>query len=75
MTGNVWEWTHSLIKKYPYDPVDGREDESAPGRRVLRGGSSYNDVMLARWACRREVVIDFFLRLVRFRVVASPPLS
>ena len=37
MTGNVWEYTSSLYKPYPYDKDDGREDLTIKGHRVYRG--------------------------------------
>jgi hypothetical protein len=39
MAGNVWEWTSSLRKQYPYRADDGREDISSDYNRVVRGGS------------------------------------
>jgi formylglycine-generating enzyme required for sulfatase activity/energy-coupling factor transporter ATP-binding protein EcfA2 len=41
MLGNVWEWTRSLRKGYPYDPHDGREILRRAGSdwTTLRGGS------------------------------------
>ncbi|GEM_PF-1039986 len=39
MLGQVWEWTSSAFKLYPYDPDDGREDLYAPEKRILRGGN------------------------------------
>jgi|GEM_PF-1785765 len=39
MLGNAFEWCSSLYRSYPYDPNDGREDLTAPGNRVLRGGA------------------------------------
>jgi formylglycine-generating enzyme required for sulfatase activity len=62
MSGNVWEWTHSLWGgdvrapefKYPYRVDDGREDESAGSavRRGLRGGSFEIDGRPVRCAYR-----------------------
>ena len=39
MAGNVWEWTSSLLKPYPYDAKDGREDPDSLKERIARGGS------------------------------------
>ena len=72
MSGNVWEWTHSVKKGYPYKASDGREDEKASGSRALRGGSLYDYVRYAR--CAFRYVIDFvnFLDYLGFRMAASP---
>ncbi len=40
MAGNVWEWTGSIYKPYPYNPGDSREDTTLTNViLVLRGGS------------------------------------
>ena len=65
MAGNVYEWTSSIYKDYPYEASDGREDSSdTASSRVLRGGSfSYLDVICraaARYCLRPSFCNGYF---------------
>jgi formylglycine-generating enzyme required for sulfatase activity len=75
LCGNVWEWTLSLYQPYPYQPDDGREDPSAEGRRVLRGGSWGYTRRFARVSSRNRYGAAAVNFLVGFRVVVAPVLS
>jgi formylglycine-generating enzyme required for sulfatase activity len=76
MGGNVWEWTRSVYRPYPYDPHDGREDLSAGRgeRRVLRGGAYYYLAANVRCGVRNRNSPNGRNRHLGFRVVASPSL-
>jgi formylglycine-generating enzyme required for sulfatase activity len=73
MSGNVWEWAHSLFERYPYAADDGREDENVSGDHVQRGGSFIGGDQLARTTSRYRGN-PRFLDFVGFRVVVAPPL-
>ncbi|WP_200340698.1 formylglycine-generating enzyme family protein [Rhodovibrio sodomensis] len=38
MAGSLAEWTASLVRPYPYKADDGRNDPTAAGPRITRGG-------------------------------------
>jgi hypothetical protein len=72
MLGNVWEWTRSAWQPYPYNAtVAGREsiDAASEDSRVVRGGSWYGSVYLARCAFRFGDVPDSRYDGLGFRVV------
>ena len=73
MAGNVWEWTHTLYKPYPYRARDGREDENISGPRVLRGGSFYSNIRATRCAFRFDYLN--YLAYRGFRIVLAPRLK
>ena len=70
MVGNVWEWTSSLYKPYPYDARDGREGPLAEGWRALRGGSWLNDRTVTTATARLDGDFLFFSN-VGFRCAVS----
>jgi iron(II)-dependent oxidoreductase len=72
MVGNVWEWTQSLWKPYPYNAKDGRENLKAGDFRVVRGGSFYDFRRGVRCAYRGRNSPGYFGRYLGFRVVVSP---
>jgi formylglycine-generating enzyme required for sulfatase activity len=54
MLGGVWEWTSSLYRTYPYVSNDGRNDASATGARVIRGGAGTSGPAILRSANRNS---------------------
>ncbi len=74
MLGNVWEWTQDCWNgNYKGAPTDGsawtQEDCS---RRVLRGGSMYNDPQFLRTANRSWYTTAFRISNYGFRVAMTP---
>jgi len=72
MAGNVWEWTWSLYRGYPYRADDGREDPASPDSRVLRGGAFFNSEDSVRCAVRNYYIPPLRLTNLGFRIVVSP---
>jgi formylglycine-generating enzyme required for sulfatase activity len=80
LSGNAYTWTLSIHDQeqfpYPYRSDDGREDILATGvRRVLRGGSWFDDLIVARAVFRNIYDPLARLNVIGFRVVVGgrPP--
>jgi iron(II)-dependent oxidoreductase len=73
MVGNVWEWTSTVFKAYPYLATDGREDPQSPERRVARGGSFTGEPFISHVTYRFRPVPDFKHPYVGFRCAKSAP--
>ena len=79
MAGNVWEWTSSLYRPYPYAAGDGREDLKARGARVNRGGSWYYEAWYVRTTYRATAdhiyrrIADLGFRCARCQTVKPWP--
>jgi formylglycine-generating enzyme required for sulfatase activity len=74
MVGNVWEWTHSKFKPYPYRADDGREDEKG-AVRAMRGGAFPFNRGHARVAFRGRHLPVFLWLHYGFRVAVVFPIS
>ncbi len=73
MADNVWEWTSSLFKPYPYRADDGREDPRSEERRVARGGSWSGEPYIAHSAYRFRPEPTFTHDYLGFRCAKSAP--
>jgi formylglycine-generating enzyme required for sulfatase activity len=72
LSGNVWEWCHSLYRPYPYHRDDGREDPKQGGPRVLRGGSFGYAAWGIRCTARSRDNPEDGYRVIGFRLVVAP---
>jgi formylglycine-generating enzyme required for sulfatase activity len=74
MSGNVWEWVaDSYHDNYKGAPTDTRPWQSDGKKRVLRGGSWFNQPLSLRAASRYKEVPTFRSKFAGFRVVRSLP--
>lgn len=71
MSGNVWEWNSTLIKPYPYDANDGREDLEVYGERVWRGGPWSNGYWWMRSSVRYRSIPTYWYVNLGFRCASS----
>lgn len=67
MIGNVWQWTSTLDKPYPYNAADGREDPNAAGLRITRGGAWLFGAAIARTTTRNHFEPDDASLSIGFR--------
>lgn len=75
LAGQVWEWTGSVYRPYPYDPTDGREDTSEPSNKrfVNRGGGWLNQPLNLRASNRFNNSPDYRGNNLGFRPARHLP--
>ena len=71
MSGNVWEWTRSPYRPYPFD--EDRGDLDADALWVMRGGSFTDPARNLRATTRGGADPGARRPFIGFRVVLSPP--
>ena len=71
MSGNVWEWTGTLIMPYPYDSNDGRENPEVNGERAWRGGPWSNGYWWMRVSVRYRSIPNYWQVNLGFRCASS----
>jgi formylglycine-generating enzyme required for sulfatase activity len=71
MHGNVWEWTRTAYKAYPYGEGDGRNRLAAGDRSVARGGSWQDRPKRCRSAFRLSYPVWQKVHDVGLRVVCE----
>jgi formylglycine-generating enzyme required for sulfatase activity len=73
MAGNVWEWTCSTLRSYPYEADDGRENLQSPDVCVIRGGAWYYSHKFARCSAREGVLPGYTSPSLGFRLCRTLP--
>jgi serine/threonine protein kinase/formylglycine-generating enzyme required for sulfatase activity len=73
LAGNVWEWTGSIYKPYPYDPRDGREqlDHVTDNDCTIRGGGWRSSPTLLRASHRYYYAPDYCDNNLGFRLART----
>ncbi|MFZ6029449.1 MAG: SUMF1/EgtB/PvdO family nonheme iron enzyme [Chloroflexota bacterium] len=71
MSGNVWEWTSTIVQPYPYNASDGREDPEKYAERVWRGGPWSNGYWWMRSSLRYRSIPSYWYVNLGFRCAAS----
>lgn len=74
MEGNVWEWTNDWFdeKYYTSSPDKNPKGPSKGLRKVVRGGSWYNDIWYLQAGMRFRLAPDVKLNSLGFRCAKSP---
>jgi len=74
MSGNVWEWTSSLLEPYEYDGDDGRECDTGSDiyvLRILRGGAWNGNINNVRTSARNWNSPNYVNSINGFRCTRS----